>query len=85
MFSTAKQYHIHSTAFASQSSPSPNTIGIVFLSPQLAFSMDSVKYAGCYKAALGALNLKYWGTVVGRVRRVLVPHLLYEPQRYVRA
>lgn len=44
--------------------------------------MDSVKFRGCYQTALAALTLKQWGTVLGRVRRVLVPHLLYEPQRY---
>lgn len=49
--------------------------------PQVAYSMDSVKFGGCYQAALTSLTIKQWGTVLGRVRRVLVPHLLYEPQR----
>ena len=49
--------------------------------PQVAYSADKEKFRGCYQAALAALTLKQWGTVLGRVRRVLVPHLLYEPQR----
>eukprot|EP00904_Undaria_pinnatifida_P002520 jgi/Undpi1/12269/HiC_scaffold_5.g01945.m1 len=55
-----------------------------FLISAVAYSMDSVKFGGCYQAALTSLTIKQWGTVLGRVRRVLVPHLLYEPQRYVK-
>ncbi|CAM9675735.1 unnamed protein product [Laminaria digitata] len=56
-----------------------------FLVCAVAYSMDSVKFGGCYQAALTSLTIKQWGTVLGRVRRVLVPHLLYEPQsRYMK-
>eukprot|EP00903_Cladosiphon_okamuranus_P016414 g15135.t1 len=57
---------------------------LYFFMSAVAYSVDSVKFRGCYQAALAALTLKQWGTVLGRVRRVLVPHLLYEPQRYVK-
>eukprot|EP00752_Nemacystus_decipiens_P008550 g7637.t1 len=57
---------------------------VYFFMSAVAYSVDSVKFRGCYQAALAALTLKHWGTVLGRVRRVLVPHLLYEPQRYVK-
>lgn len=43
--------------------------------------MDGDKFGSCYHAALMSVTIKQWGTVLGRVRRVLVPHLLYEPQR----
>ncbi|CAN0388629.1 unnamed protein product [Pylaiella littoralis] len=58
---------------------------VYFFVSAVAYSMDSVKYRRCYSAALAALTMKQWGTVLGRVRRVLVPHLLYEPQcRYIK-
>ncbi|CAM9981030.1 unnamed protein product [Ectocarpus sp. 6 AP-2014] len=58
---------------------------VYFFMSAVAYLMDSTKFGGSYQAALAVLTLKQWGTVVGRVRRVLVPHLIYEPQsRYVK-
>ncbi|CAM9311743.1 unnamed protein product [Phaeothamnion confervicola] len=37
---------------------------------------------GCYEGALVAVMLKNMAAVFSRLQRILVPHLLYEPERY---
>lgn len=67
--------------FASTYPPSCSVCQYVVFRYKVAFSVDGEKYRGSYQAALASLMIKQWGTVIGRVQRVLVPHLLYEPKR----
>ncbi|CAM9944315.1 unnamed protein product, partial [Choristocarpus tenellus] len=54
---------------------------IYFLLTMVAHACGNA-VSGSFQSALVAVMIKQWGTVLGRMQRVLVPHLLYEPQRW---